>query len=433
MALENLTPEILKILAHYRIYDPVAGAFTVTRLGRQSKKNEPALGEGPLLDPEVIDRFLKADHTPAKEWLDWMLFQAGGGKEAERRSEQSVTYAYENFMDDRKQGYRDASGKHHAPIDTKKAKAKGFNSLNGYLEALWKEAEGAYRKLLSVGDQDLVEKFGIFGYYRHWPGQNREYEKIAGAISKFTGMAKKIQQYNREVSRTGGTLISTNPAMYSNADEVNKVTNQAERYFASKIVRKDIRWDTIYADDFVEVEAPLTYASAVRRGWHEWSWASPENFEQNVMSDTPNQWQDYWRTSTGKDKKVYVHIRFRARVPEWIVFHKEAFERRTLGNLAIAISQDELRNIKPASLVLYDESGETTTWKDVLEKFRQEPARTGEDFEETPYKSYRPVYKTAEEAEEVIAHLGQAMKAIAAWGKTFDPKKIVSNYMPQVK
>jgi hypothetical protein len=44
------------------------------------------LGKGPLLDPQVIEKFSELDTTKDKRYLDWMLFQAGGGAEAFRRS-----------------------------------------------------------------------------------------------------------------------------------------------------------------------------------------------------------------------------------------------------------------------------------------------------------------------------------------------------------
>lgn len=40
------------------------------------------LGKGPLLDPEVFNKFAELDPTPEKSYLDWMLFQAGGGTRA---------------------------------------------------------------------------------------------------------------------------------------------------------------------------------------------------------------------------------------------------------------------------------------------------------------------------------------------------------------
>jgi hypothetical protein len=40
------------------------------------------LGYGPMMDREAFNKFADLDHSPDKRYLDWMLFQAGGGKSA---------------------------------------------------------------------------------------------------------------------------------------------------------------------------------------------------------------------------------------------------------------------------------------------------------------------------------------------------------------
>lgn len=44
------------------------------------------LGPGPLLDPNVISKLDEIDDTPDKRYLDWMLYQAGGGAVAFKHS-----------------------------------------------------------------------------------------------------------------------------------------------------------------------------------------------------------------------------------------------------------------------------------------------------------------------------------------------------------
>ena len=58
----------------YRLDEKV----NVMALGSDNK----ALGIGPLLDSEVIRKFASLDKSQDKRYLDWMLFQAGGGPEA---------------------------------------------------------------------------------------------------------------------------------------------------------------------------------------------------------------------------------------------------------------------------------------------------------------------------------------------------------------
>jgi hypothetical protein len=63
------------------------------------------LGAGPLLDPEVVNRFLQADTTPDKLWLDWMLFQAGGGRPAKGRSKEFLQHIKEDWFSKHTIGY----------------------------------------------------------------------------------------------------------------------------------------------------------------------------------------------------------------------------------------------------------------------------------------------------------------------------------------
>lgn len=53
--------------------------------GSDNKK----LGVGPLLDPQVFNKFAALDHTRNKRYLDWMLFQAGGGIAAFKKSKEN--------------------------------------------------------------------------------------------------------------------------------------------------------------------------------------------------------------------------------------------------------------------------------------------------------------------------------------------------------
>ena len=63
-----------KLKKKYRLDDTVS-------INAVGPDNRP-LGKGPLLDPEVFNKFAELDSTPDKRYLDWMLYQAGGGSEA---------------------------------------------------------------------------------------------------------------------------------------------------------------------------------------------------------------------------------------------------------------------------------------------------------------------------------------------------------------
>jgi len=65
---------LAKLKKKYRLDEAVA-------INAVGSDNRP-LGRGPLLDPEVFNKFAELDDTPDKRYLDWMLYQAGGGAEA---------------------------------------------------------------------------------------------------------------------------------------------------------------------------------------------------------------------------------------------------------------------------------------------------------------------------------------------------------------
>jgi hypothetical protein len=55
-----------------------------------------------------------------------------------------------------------------------------------------------------VGDQDLASPpRSIFGYYRHWPGKSRIYERVATAVNAFQKLETKAKQMNKVVADNG--------------------------------------------------------------------------------------------------------------------------------------------------------------------------------------------------------------------------------------
>jgi hypothetical protein len=110
----SLPPEVQAVLRKYRIIAPVKSADGTTAEGwaqaridstEGSGDGHTPLGPGPLLDPNVIARFLAADKTPNKLWLDWMLFHSGGGKEGQKRAEHLLQKSHALFIEERVKGY----------------------------------------------------------------------------------------------------------------------------------------------------------------------------------------------------------------------------------------------------------------------------------------------------------------------------------------
>ena len=113
----NYSGPEMAILKKYRII--YSAGETIKRGGaartleqdeiRTSRLKQPIgkpLGEGPIMDPDVIDKLLKADHSPDKHWLDWIFFQAGGGEKAQQMREAALQQIKDRFIDERANGFQ---------------------------------------------------------------------------------------------------------------------------------------------------------------------------------------------------------------------------------------------------------------------------------------------------------------------------------------
>jgi hypothetical protein len=392
------------------------------------KKGRP-LGVGPIIDPEVINRFLKVDTTPNKDWFDWMLLQAGGGDTDLKRSAKLIEKIKIRFLDERVHGYRTPE-REYAPVSEEKALA------------MWKNEERNFKESLMIGDQDLVNSHKIFGYWRHWPGKDRIYEKVALAVGNFLKLSRKIAQMNNFMRKHGNSegTVSTRPKDYESVADLESATRRVERFYASRAARNDIRVapgvngeKTVYSDDYVTVIVPLTYAAAVRYGWPSWAWSDPQKFE-NGLEGNVHSFNDPWRRATGQEQNLFVFIQFNVPMPAWVTMSDTKFSRHTLHNLAMVVPHADLKNFNPDTIPLYDEENNKNTSLGIIKQRIRDEAKRPEQYnpqEEEEYPIYRGprAYNNPDEAEEVVRHLDAAMDAVKHWASTFDPKSVVSDYM----
>jgi hypothetical protein len=425
----TLPPEVQKALRKYRIIStspvalpdgsPAQEGWTRVTLEKPDTSRKP-MGEGPMVDPSVIDRLLKADSTPDKAWFDWLLFQSGGGKEAQSRSKHLIQQSKERFIEERVRGYNDTNGVPHRSIPREKAIAQ------------WEAAEPKFVEMLSVGDEDLVDNHQIFGFYREWPGKNRVYEKAALAVSSFLKLAPKIKKMNAFMAKQGSAdeQIDMSPRSYGTIDALQAAINKVTRFYASLNAREDVRRVTIYDDDYIRVIAPLTYAAAVKYGWDAWAWANRNQFEQSLKGNV-NDWQHPWKKTT-KEQNVFVYIQFKVEMPTKVGFDNNSFTRHSLRNLALVLPPEQLKNFNPETVRLYDEeNNNNVTLQQIKQTVMSEPAREhNPDEYEYPIHPGNKVFQSQEEAQEVVNHLDAALHAIKEWGQSFDPKNIVSDFIP---
>lgn len=409
---------------------PVEG-WRMTEVRANDPTTGKPLGMGPLVEPEVLNRFLQADTTPGKIWFEWMIFQAGGGKTAQKRSDHLMDQTHKRFLAERSGGYTDERKVYHAGVGPERA------------AVLWEQAKNYFLEMCSVSDQDFVgpQTHNVFGFYRKWPGRDRIYERVALAVGNFLKMGPKIKAMNNVLAKNDQqNLVSFKPKDYDSIESLTQVISRVQQFYASKQARKDIRFapgpngeKTIYDDDFMTVRVPLTYAAAVQYGWPNWAWADPEQFERGLATASTNRFSDPWKKVTDVDNSLFVYIQFNVPMPAWVTYKNNRMSRYTLRNLALVIPHSSLKTFDVDTIPLWDEENNNTiTLTKLKERIRaeaQRPADYNPDDEEYPQKVGPRTFQSTEEAEEVVQHLESALDATKRWAATFDPNQVVADYM----
>jgi hypothetical protein len=424
-----LPKDVLEVFYRYRIIsvqefgDKKVEGYTTAYLRRARDADGKILGDGPLLAQDCIARFVDACTLQGKidaNWLNWIFHQVGGGDEAKRRANQAMEQVRERFLDERVRGFRDVKGTYRTPITRDQSESK------------WKSSDPRFQEVLQVADQDMVEKLQVFGFYRHWPGPNKVYEKAATAVKTFLNYGAMIAEMNEFMNRAEqrDKRVQTGISHYNNITTLEAAITKIERFFNSRAAREDVRIETIYEDDVVQIICPLTYSAAVTYGWDTWPLANRSVFEQCL--EGTSSWNDPWRTVTGKDTKVPIYFRFRTAMPSWVAYESNQFKRIALDNICLLVPRGALPRLVPEAATFHDEENRTVTIEAICDKIRDEVTRTCDpEEEEYPIKRGPRVFDTAEEAEAVVKSFEKGWKQIVAWAAKFSPKQIVVDYMPK--
>jgi hypothetical protein len=417
----SLPPEVQAVMRKYRIIGPVKAAdgsvtegWTQVRIdSTDGSPDGKPLGVGPLLARNVVARLIAADKTPNKMWLDWMLFQAGGGKEGQKRSEHLIQKSKALFFEERVGGFTENGVTYPA-----RSRAE--------VERLWRANEAKFLVDLTVGDQDLASPpRSIFGFYRHWPGKGRVYERVAVAVNTFLKLQAKAKQLNKIMSDNGMTdkMVSLKPKDYPTIESLEQANRNIHQFHASAKARTDIQVQTVYDDDYLTVLVPLTYAAAVKYGFDEWAFSNQRSFEDDLKNGKSRTWN-------GED--VFVYVDFKVPMPPWMGQVKNGTaSRHELDRLALVIPFDEIANLNVDTVKMYDtESRSILTLAALKQQILSEPKRVYDpEQEEFPEHLGAPVFKDEQEAQQVVQHLDAGLSALKNWGRSFDMSKIVSNFM----
>jgi hypothetical protein len=426
---KSLPEAVIKVFRKYRIIskqeigEKVIEGYTTANLRRARDAEGRILGDGPLIAQDVLARMIHSCTYQDKvmtDWLEWIIFQAGGGQEAQRRANQAMEQVKERFLDERVRGYRDTKGVYHNPITREQAEAK------------WNASHGRFNEVLYVGDQDMAEKLQVFGFYRHWPGPNKIYEKACTNVKGFLDLTEKTVEMNEFMRRSGmkEKIVPLDLKHYTTVDSLQQAIAKIERFFNSRAAREDIRIEQIYEDDIVQAICPLTFSAAVRYGWDSWGFANRGTFEQCLEGS--NNWNDPWKKTTGTDKKVIVYFNFRVPMPSWVGYAQQHFKRFTLHNVCALLPMNQLGRLNHDACEFLDEEQRKTTITAICELIRAEPHRVPDpDGEEYPIQQGPPVYEKSEEAEAVVEAFEKAWDAVTLWAAKFPAKQIVVEYMPK--
>lgn len=406
----TLTERQLAVLKQFHIVD-AHGAWINVRLVRPEDK---PLGDGPKVRQDVVRRFFDLDTTNGQIWLEWTLHQAAGGDRARESSVRAMDQMKQRFMDERLHGYQHARTREIFPPIEKEAAGREWES----------GVKQQFEEVLMSSDQDAVEKLGVWGFFRDWPGNQGIYQKVYEVFKAWLELQPRLAEMNQELERDGKPLLATKPADVSDLENMESLCKKVVRYFASKVARDDVRLATwkgnsyIYSDDSIIVTCPLTYAASVRYGCDAWSFSNRDSFERLLLDE--NNFADNWGGPT--QKGVYwAFIHFKCPMPRWVARRNNQFQVHELTNLAV-----ELRSSgEAAPYTFIDEEGQSKVEAQVREMITHELTRPDDPADgEMPVKRGPNVFTTRQEVESVLYSLNCAMKAVAEWSQTFDTNRV---------
>jgi hypothetical protein len=442
----------------------------------ESEQNGQKLGQGKLMADETLQKFMEGDPSGSLKYLDWMLFQAGGGQNTMEKTLQlwdgdNATdpnslrnQCRADFIAEWTRGFVDDKGLRHAPVS--KAEA----------ETAWKSWEKRGKFEFVMGDQDVALEDG-FGFYRHWPGKDGQYLKIVNAVKLWHMAQPKLlaqnQRYARflhlraqPVSSYGDdtafmqkcmeTVPPTKvvldlyagwkPKEYSQSTAVYKTLDDLLHCLAD--VRKlqilrDIRFEQIYEDCAVKAVCPLTIGASIKFGIGKWCVCNRSEFDRSFevnTSTTEGNWQRYSKTGP------LVFLSWKRPMPAWL--HK----------IAIHINKDKLRYLTgrwdDVNWIDCQNQQTATSYHDILERIRNEnmagivrlkrlqgqdppldplgPSGSAESFYQWGGREPGPAWKDIETGHSVIGSLTKVLAAIQLWAPTFKHDRIVLDYTTDI-
>ena len=450
--------------------DFVVKKYRLAELTRvESEEGGKKLGEGSIMDDATFQRFMDGDPSGNLKYLDWMIFQAGGGQDAMEKSLQLWQGESESdpnslrnqclmdFVDEQLKGYKDEAGRYHPPVTRDQA------------ARAWKDIEERSRFEFIMGDQDVAMEEG-FGFFRRWPGKNKLYEKIVNSIKLWHMAQPKLLAQNQRHARfmrlqhlpefswtkdeaafmnscrTGGPVAPAvvldiysgwKPKEFSQAGATYKTLRDLTRTLAD--VRKlqilrDVRFEKIYEDDRVLVVCPLTIGASIKFGLGKWCVCNRTEFDRSFETNgAEGNWQRYCKQGP------LVFMNWKVPMPAHlhkIALHIHEPKLRTLNGTWGDINWIDCRNESVA-----------THYSDAMDRIMAEgiggavkaahtPGNWSSNSDETFYqwggrKPGRAWFDRAG-SQVIEKSMFALLNAVSKWAPTFRPERIVLDYVTDV-
>jgi hypothetical protein len=279
------------------------------RLADRSQVSQNGLGEGPFMSEEAFCAFVRLDPSGNCKYLEWMIFQAGGGQSAmakmhrmwagdSRQDKLGQGDAIRtDFLESSLRGFVDEHCRYHPPVDQATAIAMWNNTVRArkYCE-------------FHVGDEDVAAEGG-FGFRRHWAPL---YDSIVETVKLWHSQQAALKAHNEALRTAGQAQIELDiyakwsfsdydqsTAVYGNLADLQK----ALRSVQWKKALLDVRYDTVYEDELLHVICPLTVGASVRYGVDKWCTSNTTNMQESLTGDCPI--KSHWENYLGQGPVVY--------------------------------------------------------------------------------------------------------------------------------
>lgn len=329
------------ILQKYHLLDEAGNVKTVEVRANPEDQESTETETGPMLDEDVINRFLALDTSRNKRVFDWIMYAAGGGADAQEMSKTALGMAH-NWVINNRTGDLDKDAIENAYNENPEAfeefaRAKGLQSFDEVrrkripfglnrdevpidpmsreeAEQEWLQNDAArYTEAYNFADQDLAADptYPVFGYYMHWPGRKNVYENVVNAVTAWQGIVnnkKLLQQYNKMMQ---GNPFQTSlwkqdgSPLFESAEALLAAVKQFKRVFAEKRAQANVQYigkakppgegfakgpdEVLYEDDLMKVVIPATAAASLKSGHMDWC----------ISNRT--RWDDYFKNSNTRD------------------------------------------------------------------------------------------------------------------------------------